>query len=176
MYQLVSHSDTPSLHVSKVTAQVCTGADQEIWVEYMIFPTQSVVFPETRPANRADGLWKTTCFEIFLMPDEGFRYFEYNLSPSSEWAAYAFDSYRSGMQNHTMTFEPEIEPTETYSRDTYWLAADLPLPEPQTSSFRMGLSAVIEEKDGHKSYWALAHPDGPPDFHDPSCFTARLPE
>ena len=38
------------------------------------------------------------------------------------------------------------------------------------------LTAVIEEEDGTKSYWALAHPDGPPDFHDPSCFLARLPE
>lgn len=40
----------------------------------------------------------------------------------------------------------------------------------------IGLSAVIEEIDGTKSYWALAHPDGPPDFHDPTCFIARLPE
>jgi len=24
------------------------------------------------------------------------------------------------------------------------------------------------------SYWALAHPEGKPDFHDPACFAATL--
>ena len=38
-----------------------------------------------------------------------------------------------------------------------------------------GASAVIEETDGTKSYWALNHTTGKPDFHDPACFTARLP-
>ena len=39
----------------------------------------------------------------------------------------------------------------------------------------MGLSAVIEEQGGVKSYWALAHPDAKPDFHAPACFAATLP-
>ena len=38
----------------------------------------------------------------------------------------------------------------------------------------LGLSAVIEAMDGTKSYWALAHAPGPPDFHNRDCFTARL--
>ena len=34
---------------------------------------------------------------------------------------------------------------------------------------------VLEEADGTKSYWALAHPDADkPDFHDAVCFAARL--
>ena len=40
----------------------------------------------------------------------------------------------------------------------------------------LNLTAVIEEEGGHKSYWALAHPPGAPDFHNPSCFLGRLPE
>ena len=39
----------------------------------------------------------------------------------------------------------------------------------------LGLSAVLEEKDGTKSYWALAHAADKPDFHDAGCFVARLP-
>ena len=40
----------------------------------------------------------------------------------------------------------------------------------------LNLSAVLEEKDGTKSYWALAHPAGDkPDFHAPDCFAAKLP-
>ena len=41
-------------------------------------------------------------------------------------------------------------------------------------SWELGLSAVLEEKDGTKSYWALAHMGEKPDFHAPGCFTARL--
>ena len=42
--------------------------------------------------------------------------------------------------------------------------------------WELGLSAILEEKDGTKSYWALAHPEGDkPDFHDPACFAAHLP-
>ena len=29
----------------------------------------------------------------------------------------------------------------------------------------IGLSAILEEEDGTKSYWALAHPPDKPDFH-----------
>ena len=39
----------------------------------------------------------------------------------------------------------------------------------------MGLSAVIEEQGGVKSYWALVHPHDRPDFHAPACFAATLP-
>ena len=43
------------------------------------------------------------------------------------------------------------------------------------SQSAMNLTAVIEEAGGVKSYWALAHPDGPPDFHNRDCFIAHLP-
>src|SRR3546814_9971873 len=39
---------------------------------------------------------------------------------------------------------------------------------------RVALSAVIEETDGTKSYWALRHPPGKPDFHHPDCFALAL--
>ena len=44
-----------------------------------------------------------------------------------------------------------------------------------SGEWQMGLSAVIEERDGTKSYWALAHAPGPPDFHNRNCWIARLP-
>ena len=49
-------------------------------------------------------------------------------------------------------------------------------PSTADTNWELGLSAVLEEKDGTKSYWALAHPDPEkPDFHDPGCFVAHLP-
>jgi hypothetical protein len=45
---------------------------------------------------------------------------------------------------------------------------------PGAAVWRLGLSAVIEETSGRKSYWALAHPKGKPDFHHADCFTLEL--
>ena len=36
-------------------------------------------------------------------------------------------------------------------------------------------TVVIEEADGTKSFWAMAHPANAPDFHDPACFVLELP-
>jgi hypothetical protein len=45
---------------------------------------------------------------------------------------------------------------------------------PRDSSWRLGLSALIEDASGRKSYWALAHPPGKPDFHHADCFAYEL--
>jgi hypothetical protein len=40
----------------------------------------------------------------------------------------------------------------------------------------LNLSAVIERRNGSRSYWALAHPkSNRPDFHTRDCFVAKLP-
>src|SRR4051794_37365458 len=59
---------------------------------------ERLVIPPSREAKRTDNLWQTTCFELFLKPTDGTAYFEFNFSPSGEWAAYAFASPRVGMR------------------------------------------------------------------------------
>ena len=122
---------------------------------------------------RADGLWRTTCFELFLQRGETRGYTEINLSPSFEWAAYVFDAYREGMRDSVLPFEPEI--VVSPSPDHFFIEADLDVSDFQSGDVKIGLSAVIEETDGTKSYWALAHAPGPPDFHNRDCFIATLP-
>lgn len=46
---------------------------------------------------------------------------------------------------------------------------------PDDQDWKLGLSAIIEEEDGQKSYWALAHPPGKADFHHIDCFAQLLP-
>jgi hypothetical protein len=36
------------------------------------------------------------------------------------------------------------------------------------------LSALIEDQNGGKSYWALAHPPGKPDFHHADSFALEF--
>ncbi|CAN5448712.1 hypothetical protein BH10PSE14_BH10PSE14_17470 [soil metagenome] len=124
---------------------------------------------------RTDGLWKTTCFEAFVSGG-GDGYFELNFSPSSDWASYCFDSYRNGMR--IAPISPVVQPGPDHLYTSAMLSADIDFSSVtsivDTPSWRVGLSAVIEEESGSKSYWALAHAPGKPDFHNADCFTARL--
>ncbi|MDZ4761234.1 MAG: DOMON-like domain-containing protein [Alphaproteobacteria bacterium] len=124
---------------------------------------------------QADNLWKHTCFEVFVAPSTGEAYFEFNLSPSSQWAAYRFQGYRTGMS----VIHEIRAPLITLSQDGQLvLSASLDLgsllefaAEP---SWRVGVSAVIEDSDGNLSYWALTHPQAKPDFHHPDSFVIHL--
>ncbi|WP_254447476.1 GIY-YIG nuclease family protein [Sphingomonas sp. ID1715] len=130
-------------------------------VDLLLVPTRS-------PAARRDNLWQHTCFELFARTWTG--YIEYNLSLSTEWAAYAFSGYRENMSQ--LAVEPPGIRVER-SAHRLQLTAELDLPAEATD---IGLSAVIEELDGTKSYWALRHPPGErPDFHHPDCFALELP-
>lgn len=131
-------------------------------------PPGSLALPEPQEAGRTDGLWQHTCFEAFVgRGDNG--YAEFNLSPSGQWAAYDFDSYRGGMRNREV-LAPKI--TVESGPFEVVLTADLDV---AVLSGALALSAVIEETDGTKSYWALAHAPGRPDFHHAACFAATLP-
>jgi len=66
---------------------------------------------------------------------------------------------------------PQI--TVQSSPERYVLQASLELGQALLSggsTLRLGLSAVIEEISGHRSYWALAHPPGKADFHHSDSF------
>ena len=133
----------------------------------------ALVLPAPATPARTDDLWRTTCFELFLRPGAGEAYFEFNFSPSSQWAAYRFDGYRRGMANAAV--EAPVTTTSVAGR-TYALSAVIDLrPLAVTPSARLGLTAVLETKDGAKSYWALAHCGDKPDFHRADGFIARLP-
>jgi len=120
----------------------------------------AIMLPRPATPARCDNLWQTTCFEIFWQPIGGTAYREFNLSPSGQWAAYDFDSFRDGMRD-----APVDAIALACSHDDAGLilkasiAADLPDPA------QVALNAVVEHADGGKQYWALAFPPGRPEFH-----------
>jgi hypothetical protein len=133
-------------------------------------PANRFRIAEPAEPARAEGLWRATCFEAFLrrMGEESYR--EWNFAPSGEWAAYDFERYREQMT------EPEIgrPPYIRYEDNFTWWALGATIAVDADMAWELGLSAVLEEKDGTKSYWALTHPSEKPDFHHPDCFAARL--
>jgi hypothetical protein len=124
--------------------------------------------PPAAPA-RTDGLWRHTCFEAFVRA-EGKGYEEFNFSPSGQWAAYRFVRYREGMAPLD-TPRPLIETEVAEDR----LLVRVTLQQERRGRCRIRLAAVIEEKGGNISYWALNHPPGAPDFHHRDCFALDLP-
>ena len=175
-FTLVPHPSTPPAgpsfevwaNVDHVAAFGAT-ATTNIWFGVGA-PAERFLLPEAAE-GRADGLWKTTCFEAFLRAEGEEGYLEWNFAPSGQWAAYDFPSYREGTAEAEVNAEPYVRVEDNL---TWWaLGATIAIPAGPTWS--LGLSAVLEETDGAKSYWALAHPPGDkPDFHHPDCFAARL--
>lgn len=129
--------------------------------------TDWISWPETAPSERADELWRTTCFEVFVATDHGYR--EYNLSPSSRWASYQFEAYRSGMKP---ALEGVVSKGIQFRAYNGVLEAQIELPE---GASRLGFSAVLQTVEGTLHYWALAHPSDKPDFHHPDSFVLELP-
>lgn len=134
--------------------------------------TDGVIAAEQANEHRADELWRHSCFEAFVALAGAPGYREINLATSGHWAAYAFDDYRAGMRPASDVRLAEAGWRFGYRRADVSVAITLPHPE---EDWACNVTAVIEAKDGSKSYWALAHPPGAPDFHDSDSFVAILP-
>lgn len=134
-------------------------------------PIENFAIAQSSEPERADELWQTTCFEAFLRADGCENYREWNFAPSGNWAAYDFQKYREDMAPAQVASQPYIRTEDNFT----WWALGATIAVESETSWRLGLSAIIEEKDGTKSYWALVHPNPQkPDFHHPDCFTAKL--
>lgn len=172
-YQLASHVAHPPAAVSRIEARIIGADSTWLRVRWRIEGSQQLVAPSFAGKGRADDLWRTTCFEMFLKPAGGDAYCELNLSPSERWNAYDFDSYREGMRERPFPREPEC--TLRLGSSFAIFDAAIPAKGLPRGDCALGLSAVIEEAGGVKSYWALAHPHPEPDFHALACFAAELP-
>jgi len=172
-YQLAVHTDHPARTVERVEARIIGRDSSFLRVRWKVEGAQHLVVPPFGGRGRADDLWRTTCFEMFLMPSGGGAYCEFNLSPSARWNAYDFDSYRAGMRERPFPHEPEC--TLRQGSTFAIFDAAIPVAGLPDADCAMGLCAVIEEEGGTISYWALAHEEGRPDFHSSACFTAELP-
>ena len=147
--------------------------DGTLWIRYHLeCELGSLGLPDVAEPERTDGLWQTTCFELFVQKPNSQAYLEYNFSPSSRWAAYRFARYREDM-SELMTSRPQLYGDASESH--YALEAELELPtEWRDAPLVLGLSAVIAETNDNISYWALAHSPGKPDFHHRDCFALHL--
>ena len=166
------HPDSPCAATTRIEVDIARPRPGSLILSYVVNGRISDLrLPPVVTAARADELWQHTCFEAFVRPSAGPRYYEFNFSPSTQWAAYQFNGYRSGMRIAAEIGAPRIEVQS--NAETYTLLAALEI-DGLSSPFHLGLAAVLEETNGRKSYWALAHPPGKADFHHADCFALEL--
>ena len=177
-FNLIPHPTTPAAgapfkvwasvdHIASLGAAVATT---NIWFGVGAPAARFVIPPLTEPW-RADELWLTTCFEAFLLPAGADAYREWNFAPSGNWAAYDFTATRTGMARADVGSPPYIRMEDNFT----WWTVGATIAADAAGQCRLGLSAVLEEQDGTRSFWALAHPNAEkPDFHHPDCFAAQL--
>jgi hypothetical protein len=175
MPALQLHPDFSCEALDSIAVKVSRGAALTLCYQFRGDLTQ-LQRGELQEPQRTDDLWKSTCIEAFLREPGTDGYLEFNFAPSRQWAAYSFTGYREGMRDLVIA-TPSIGVTA--NNDNLSFQVELDLREiaalPSDSVWEFGLSAVIEETGGRKSYWALRHPPGKPDFHHPDCFALELP-
>jgi hypothetical protein len=174
MLQLICHPETPAVTVESIEVWTKRLENGRLWFRFHLEgQLEALELDEQRPPERTDELWRSTCFEAFLRKSGHDSYLEYNFAPSSQWAAYAFADYRSGGTDLCVKATPEI--FLDASEGHFALETEIILaPDWQDEPIDLNLTAVIEETNGTKSYWALAHPPGKPDFHHKDCFALKL--
>ena len=169
---LLPHPDFPAPAVTAIAVAVSRQGGG-LSLSYRIQADLAALrLPTPAAPVEQDRLWAHTCCEVFLARGDAEPYWEYNFSPSGQWAGYAFAAYRQ-RQEGTL---PSPALAWRRSGDTLVLDATLPpaaLPG-GPGPLRLALSMVVEMGDGSLSYWALAHPAPQPDFHHRGGFTLIL--
>jgi hypothetical protein len=175
--ELLPHPSSACGAISRLNAAIEFGSvPGELRISFRIDgEIGQLRLPERGSALRTDGLWQHSCFEAFLRSDAGDTYHEFNFAPSGDWAAYRFASRRAGRQSPAMP-APRLEFRR--AADVFELNATIALSGiPDFAEARVlqaGLAAVIEDRDGGLSYWAIAHRSTQPDFHDADTFGLRV--
>jgi hypothetical protein len=184
---LLPHRETPNEAVRRVAAWAAPTGPQSLRLRYVLEadPRRVRIPTPVAGAGRGDSLWMHTCFEAFLALPGSPLYLELNFSPSGQWAAYRFESYREGMAPAALPASPRLSVRRRGHRleleaEVRW-AGNLPAPGPAAAGVGAGdprlrgaLSTVVEDQEGRLSYWALRHPPGRPDFHHPDGFALAL--
>jgi hypothetical protein len=176
-HALRRHPDSTCVAATGIDVDVVGPTAGSLALTYVVYGNlDRLRLPRKTAPTRADELWQHTCFEAFVGSAAGAAYYELNFAPSTQWAAYRFSGYREGMRIATEIGAPRIDAQSAPDRFTLQTSLSLDgLPAlARDVGWRLGLAAIIEDTRGGKSYWALAHPPGKPDFHHFDCFAREF--
>jgi hypothetical protein len=171
------HPDTPCPVVVSIAAAITWEQRSSLRIVYTLKgAVDRLRIPPYGAIRRGDALWRHTCFEAFIGAKNDAEYYEFNFSPSGEWAVYGFRDYRDGAAYVGDGVEPKISVQR--SEDSFELSGAIRLEDlpgiHADVGLCVGLSAIVEDLDASFFYWALKHPPGKPDFHHPANFALEI--
>lgn len=123
---------------------------------------------------RKRELWKDSCFELFFSGSDSPVYWEVNLAPEGHWDVYRFQNYREGMvreERIQMPCSTIFQADGSFTLHCHLYLDNLGL---ENYPLCVGVSCVLRHRGNNLSYWALAHNQVQPDFHDRSAFRITL--
>ena len=133
------HPDTLCSTVTYIEVDVMRPCAGCLLLSYLVNGSiGDLRIPAAVAAARTDELWRHTCFEAFVRTSPGPAYYEFNFAPSTQWAAYRFDSYRSGMRIATEISAPRIDVQS--SRTCYRLQASLEMDQMSIPRVEQGMA------------------------------------
>src|SRR5262249_8577659 len=142
---LTLHPDFRCQAVTRIGVEVSRSGAALVLAYAVEGRIADVRLPVASTPVRTDELWKHTCLEAFVRPMGGSAYCEFNLAPTTQWAAYRFDDYRAGMR-HAAYPVPRIAVEVSDTR--LMLRASLSLDDLDGFAgvpWELGLTGVIEE-------------------------------
>ena len=124
-------------------------------------------FPATSKPQRANELWKATCFELFLADSKAETYYELNFSSSLAWNFYALKHYRAEVSEVKLLNDPIIQVFE----ENESFKIELELEGFDFSKFDIcNLTCILLTKENERTFWSSKKMDEKPDFHDRKYF------
>jgi hypothetical protein len=139
----------------------------DLLIEYQLFGDLNAISidPPASTPSRQFHLWETTCFEFFIGIPGDRNYWEFNLSPSGDWAVFALDDYRQGLRDElaftSLPFKVDLYPNYI----TLSLEFDLSELILAEQDLEMSVTTVIKSSQNELSYWAIKHSGKEADFH-----------
>jgi hypothetical protein len=174
---LYCHPDTLCPAVGSIKAAIGWEQDRALKIVYTLRGALGRLrLPPYQCVRRGEGLWRHSCFELFICARNDAEYYEFNFSPSGEWSLYGFRDYRDGGPIEEDELDTAIAVAQAVDRLelSVLLRADRLPGITRGIRLAFGVSAVIEDMDESLSYWALKHPLGTPDFHHADNFALEL--
>jgi hypothetical protein len=150
--------------------------DQMLSIEYQLFGDMnaiSIAPPATSP-SRQFHLWEATCFEFFIGIPGDANYWEFNLSPSGDWAVFALDDYRQGLRDELAFTSLPFKVDRYPNYITLSLEFDLSELILAEQDLEMSVTTVVKSSQDDLSYWAIAHSGKEADFHLRDSFAINL--
>ncbi|MEI7664734.1 MAG: DOMON-like domain-containing protein [Synechococcaceae cyanobacterium ELA263] len=174
-FALQPFESLPQLAELAITGEI-SRRGQRLKIRYVLQgPLETVLIPPpAEPPSRLDELWQTTCFELFLACCGCEPYWEFNLSPAGHWNIYRLQGYRRGLAAEPAYQQLALQVTSDPQELRLALELDLPPGLEADQPLEAAITAVIQQRSGLVSYWALAHGGLEPDFHRRDGFRLSL--